>query len=258
MHDQLTMDRLETLRGAPVHDTAGDKIGKVEHVYTDIETGQPEWLALDAGGFFGSKRRLVPLAGADIAEDSVTVRYSKDQVKDSPEIGSDELSPDGERELYSYYGVAHGTSESSTVLPEDDRDYDRQVDLEAADRDAGGRETMTRSEEELAVGKRDVAANRLRVHRWVETEREEVPVELRKERARVVREPADGSARGGDIGDDHLEATLREEEPVVEKRVVPKEQIGIERDVETEQRMVGDDVRKERIDVDDDADDLHR
>ena len=46
---------------------------------------------------------------------------------------------------------------------------------------------------------------------------------------------------------------LHAEEPVVEKRVVPKERVRLDKDVETEERTVTDDVRKEQIEVDDGA-----
>ena len=48
---------------------------------------------------------LVPVRGAGTHEDGIRVAYDKDQVKDSPDIDSDEI--DGEREcaLYEYYGV---------------------------------------------------------------------------------------------------------------------------------------------------------
>jgi uncharacterized protein (TIGR02271 family) len=246
MNEQATLDQLHLLRGAPVYDSAREKIGSVEELFLDQQTGQPEWIGVGTG-FFGTKRVLVPIAGSEIGDDGVTVRYSKDQVKDSPDVDGDTISSQGERELYAYYGIPHGTSDSDTVLPETDRDYDRQVDLEAADRQA-----VTRHEEELRVGTRQVEAGRLRVHKWVETEQVEIPVEVRKEKARVVREPVDGTATEGTIGEDAIEVTLSEEQPVVEKQTVAKERIGIETSVETEQQMVGGEVRKERVDVDGD------
>jgi|tagenome__1003787_1003787.scaffolds.fasta_scaffold20775515_2 uncharacterized protein (TIGR02271 family) len=245
MHDQMSMERLQELRGAPVLDASGDKIGSVEEVFLDGRTHQPEWIGLGTG-FFGTKRVLVPVAGASFSADGVTVRYPKDQVKDAPDVDADYLTPEDEQALYSYYGIPYGTSNSDTVLPEGDRDYDRQVDLENADRQA-----VTRHEEELRVGKREVEAGRLRLHKWVETEQVEVPVEVKKEKARVYREPVEGETTGEAIGDDSMEVTLSEEQPVVEKRTVAKERIGIEKSVETEQQTVGDEVRKERVDVDD-------
>jgi sporulation protein YlmC with PRC-barrel domain len=38
----ITMDRLETLRGADVYDAEGDKIGSVEEVFVDEQTQEPE------------------------------------------------------------------------------------------------------------------------------------------------------------------------------------------------------------------------
>ena len=42
---------------------------------------------------------------------------------------------------------------------------------------------------------------------------------------------------------------LREEEPVVAKRAVPKERVRLETETVTEERQVADEVRKERIEV---------
>ena len=45
---------------------------------------------------------------------------------------------------------------------------------------------------------------------------------------------------------------LHEEEPVVEKRVVPKERVRLSKDTETDEHAVSEEVRKERIDVEGD------
>jgi stress response protein YsnF len=52
---------------------------------------------------------------------------------------------------------------------------------------------------------------------------------------------------GGDITSEEHEVVLREEEAVVSKRVVPKERVRLDKDVVTEQREVGGEVRKEQI-----------
>jgi uncharacterized protein (TIGR02271 family) len=86
-----------------------------------------------------------------------------------------------------------------------------------------------RSEEELRVGKREREAGRLQLRKWVETEQVEVPMEVRREKACVTREPVDGNTSSEEIGDESIEVTLREEEPVVQKQTVAKERIGIEK-----------------------------
>ncbi len=113
---------------------------------------------------------------------------------------------------------------------------------------------VTRHEEELRVGTRDVETGRARLRKWVETEPEEVDVALRRETARVTREPVDQPVSGGEIGDEEIDVPLRGEEAVVEKQTVAKERVGLERDVETERETVGGEVRKEQIDVEGDVD----
>lgn len=45
---------------------------------------------------------------------------------------------------------------------------------------------------------------------------------------------------------------LHEEEPVVEKRVVPKERVRLDTDVHQDEVEVSEDIRKERIEFEDD------
>jgi stress response protein YsnF len=44
---------------------------------------------------------------------------------------------------------------------------------------------------------------------------------------------------------------LREEEPVVEKRVVPRDRVRLDKDTVTDEERVDEQVRKEQIDVHD-------
>jgi stress response protein YsnF len=62
----------------------------------------------------------------------------------------------------------------------------------------------------------------------------------------------DQAMRGPDITEAEHEVTLREEEPVVEKRTVPKERVRLEKDLETDEEQVSETVRKERVEVEGD------
>jgi uncharacterized protein (TIGR02271 family) len=242
MQQQMTMDQLSAIRGAPVYDADGKKIGSVEEIFYDEQTREPEWIGIGTG-FFGTKRVLVPTAGASSTADGLTVSYSKEQVKDSPDIDSDEISQETEQELYAYYGLQYSERRSDTGLPEGGRGR-----AGAADK----RTAVTRHEEELAVGKRETEAGRVRLRKWVETEPVEEDVELRRETARVEREPVDQPVSEAAIGEEEVEVPLRAEQAVAEKRTVAKERVGIEKDVETEREKVGGEVRKERVEVEGD------
>ncbi len=61
---------------------------------------------------------------------------------------------------------------------------------------------------------------------------------------------------GPAISEEEHEVTLHEETPVVEKRVVPRERVRLDTDTVTEQRQVGEEVRKERIEVEGDEEQL--
>ena len=116
MQDTLTIDRLASMRGTNVYSSDGDKIGSIEEIFVDEETGQPEWIGLGTG-FFGTKRVVVPVTGANILEDRVTVPYSKDQVKDTPNIDSEEISQETEERLYAHYGLGYAERRLPTALP---------------------------------------------------------------------------------------------------------------------------------------------
>ncbi|MBA3364204.1 MAG: PRC and DUF2382 domain-containing protein [Actinobacteria bacterium] len=244
MPNEMTMDTLAEARGLPVYDSAGDKIGNVEEIFYDEETDKPEWIGIGTG-FFGTKRVVVPVEGADMDADGYRVPYSKDQVKDSPDIDSDEISQDTEQELYSYYGLGYSERRSDTGLPEGSAGT---TDRDTDDADA----SVTRSEEELRVGKRTAEAGRVGLRKWVETTPVSEDVEVRRETARVEREPIDQPVSGAEIGEDEVEVSLKAEEAVVDKQAVAKERVTIHKDIETDREVVQDELRKERVEVEGD------
>ena len=230
----LTIDRLAELRGAPVYDSAGDKIGKIDEIFYDYETNDPEWIGLGTG-LIGSKRVLVPVRDARAEGEGVAVPYTKDHVKGAPDIDGDEISHETEQELYAYYSGAGYTG--------GDADTDAPTAREGA---------VTRHEEELQVGKRPVETGRARLRKWVETEPVEMDVELKRESARVTREKIDEPVGDADLGEEQVEVPLRGEAPVVAKQTVAKERVGVQKDVDTEKQKVSEEVRKERVDVEGD------
>ena len=263
-----TLQDVQTWKGRDLYDPEHDKIGSITDIYLDRQSGEPEWLAVKTG-MFGSNVSFVPISEASSMEDHVMVPFDKARVKDAPNAEADgELSPEEERRLYEHYGLDFG-----------DYDYDRADEHDAAgtqgrftterDGDAPGtvgRDTsgpttddaMTRSEEELAVGTAERETGRARLRKYVVTEQVETTVPVQREEVRLEREPITegnvGQATDGPaISEEEHEVTLRAEEPVVEKRVVPKERVRLDKDTVTEERTVTDEVRKEQIEADGDA-----
>jgi uncharacterized protein (TIGR02271 family) len=269
-----TVQDIETWRGRTLVDRDGDKIGKVEDVYLDRQSGEPEWVAVKTG-MFGTNVSFVPIHDASPSGDDLGVAYTKDQVKDAPNIDPDgELSPEEERRLYQHYGrgdydqwTSDSEDRTEAGFGRDTRDGvrgDRDVDGDATGtvgRDTSGPTTddaMTRSEDELNVGTQRRETGRARLRKYVETENVEQTVPVQREEVRVEREPitdanVDQALDGPEISEEEHEVTLHTEEPVVEKRTVPKERVRLDKDVRTDEETVSEEVRKERIEAEGDA-----
>jgi uncharacterized protein (TIGR02271 family) len=254
------IDRNEVLqsRGSTVVGNDGLKVGSVEDIYLDRDTEEPEW-ALVKTGLFGSRGTFVPLAEATMQGSDVTVPYGKDQVKGAPNIDPDgELSQEQEIELYNYYGLAYSDNSSDTGLPQE-RGGDG-WDEGANGRDTSGPTTddaMTRSEEELRVGKARREAGTARLKKYVVTENVTQTVPVQREEVRLETEPitdanVEKATSGPDISDEEHEVVLYEEEPVTEKRTVAKERVRLSTDTVTDEREVSEDLRKEQIEADGD------
>ena len=64
----------------------GDKIGTIDEVYVDEQTGEPEWLAVSTG-LFGSRVSFVPLAEAQRDGDDIRVPYDQGPGQGQPQRG---------------------------------------------------------------------------------------------------------------------------------------------------------------------------
>lgn len=142
-------------------------------------------------------------------------------------------------------GATHDTDFYTHDSFDDNRFYGRQAGNENEQR-------LTLSEEELAVGTRQVQAGAVEIDKRVETEhvRESVPV--MHEEAVVERRPITDamSARGATIGEgETLRVPLTGEEVVAETRTVAREELVVRKHEVTETETVEADLRRERAEV---------
>jgi hypothetical protein len=110
---EARMDDYASWIGRTAVDRGAHKIGRIEDIYADDTTGEPEWLAVHTG-WFGNHVSFVPLRGSRLADGDLMVAYDKDVVKDAPRATPDgHLSVAEEDELYQYYGM--GDADWSTT-----------------------------------------------------------------------------------------------------------------------------------------------
>jgi uncharacterized protein (TIGR02271 family) len=130
-----------------------------------------------------------------------------------------------------------------------------QVDKSGADaahqREQAGQEALIRSEEELKVDTKQVPRGQAGVRKRVVTEQQHRTVPVEREELRIQREPirAGEGDRDAEITADERTIELREEQPVVDKRVVPKERVRIGKEVVRDEEHVSEPVRKEQVEV---------
>jgi uncharacterized protein (TIGR02271 family) len=116
---------------------------------------------------------------------------------------------------------------------------------------------VQRSEEELQAGVRERETGQVNVKKNVRTEHEVVRVPKRREEVDIERVPVAGEARQAsgateaDIGEDEVVVQVFEEEVVVTKRVVLKEEIRLRKRVAWDEETIEVDLRKEEVEVDD-------
>jgi sporulation protein YlmC with PRC-barrel domain len=90
--------------GKMLFDRDGEKIGKLQDVYVDVETDEPQFATVKEG-LIGRHLTFVPLGGLQVGPDSLQVPVTKEQVRSAPniELHGDELSQADESTLYHHY-----------------------------------------------------------------------------------------------------------------------------------------------------------
>lgn len=90
--------------GEMIIDRGGDKIGKLQDVYVDVETDEPLFATVKEG-FIGRHLTFVPLGGAHVSPDGLQVTVSKEQVRAAPDIEmhGEELTQEDESVLYHHF-----------------------------------------------------------------------------------------------------------------------------------------------------------
>ena len=220
------------LQDLQVIDSDGSKVGKVETIFLDVETSRPEWAAVKTG-MFGSKTTLVPLVNASATGDELRVPYTKDAIKSAPHHDPDvELSNSDEAELFTHYGIAFS---GETVTADTGRLSENSTErgTQPVGHDTSGPNTddaMTRSEERLHVGTRQVETGKARLRKYIVSQTVTQTVPVSHEEVVIEREPItdanrDAAMSGGELTEEEHEVTLHAERPVVTKETVPVERV---------------------------------
>lgn len=248
-YSEDTMMGRQFAEGTPVYDVTGTKVGTVS------EQGvQGDNLVLQKGLFFPHEY-YVPLRTITDADVSgIYLNVTKDDVTNQD---FDSAAPvdamSGE--------PAHGNGVDRPLAEgaaRDIADAEWQTDSEIGRRDIPRERAMRVPvrEEELNIGKQQTEAGHVHIHEDVVEERQSVNVPATHEDLLVERVPVRGDAI--DVGPDtftdrDFDVPLRGEQVVANKEARVAEEVRLHKQQVTENRRVGDMVRKEHVRIEGDG-----
>lgn len=238
LHGYKVADGDCDIRGWSVRTADGRKVGEVDSLIVDKDAMMVRYIDVDldrkALDLKDDRHVLVPLSSARLDDDHDDVRLT----------GIDAA------QLVAMPPYRHGAPVDTDHHV--GRDHDRDTREFYGKRGGSGRvERLTLSEEELRVGKRAVPAGEAHVHKTVETQHVSQKVPLAHEELVIEKRPIQaGASTSGPIGDDEVRIPLMQEEAVVDKRTVAREEVVISKKLVQDEKTVEADLRREKLDVD--------
>jgi uncharacterized protein (TIGR02271 family) len=229
------------IRGWEVVASDGHRLGKVEELLVDTQANKVRYVDVDVDG--DNRHVTVPIGYARLEETRQQVLMDglgSEQLRALPTYERGGITRDYEEEV----GRACNVSATSAT-----------PDFYENDAFRGDKEMrLTLSEEQLNVGKRQVEAGEVGIHKTVETQHVHENVQVRHEEVEVERRPiSDPLAAGaGRIieTEDEIRIPLHAEEVVVEKRVVPTEELVVRKREVVENEGIDTTLRRETAEVD--------
>jgi uncharacterized protein (TIGR02271 family) len=245
-----------------IYDNESQRIGPLNELFVD-ENDEPEYVGV---GTSSPDRRSVLVPVEVITVDHrlhrMVISHPRTFVAAGPSLAhEDEVTPEVERRIRLHYGLETSRADRAgygAYYP-GDAVLTEQESGDPLESGAPEEEVrVQRAEEEIRVETREREAGAMRVRKRVRTERErlEVPkkrVEVTVERVSVDADAvpaAEGAVTEPEIGEEEIVVPVIEEEVVVEKRPVIKEEIRIRKQVVEDTEVVEEDVRREEVEID--------
>lgn len=264
LQDFKVADTDPDIRGWDVELADGQKIGEVHDLIIDTTAMKARYLDVDIDNDVldteDDRHILVPVGCATLNGNADEVRLTGidiDTLRTIPAFQHEAITRDFETRIRGCYPAESAPVAAPAAQRETEDDFyghqhfdeDRLLENRRQGREQA--QYITRSEEELSVGTRQVQAGEVEVRKHVETEHVRQQVPTMREEVTVERRPArPGMSANPTMEEGEIRIPVMEEEAVVEKRVVPKEEVVVEKHAVQGEQTVEADLRKERVDVD--------
>ncbi|HEX7117980.1 MAG TPA: DUF2382 domain-containing protein [Longimicrobiales bacterium] len=241
------------VRGWEVLSADGERIGEVDQLLVDTTAMKVRYLDVDLEndliGTDEDRHTLIPIGFARLDEDNDQIfvdNLRTSDVQRLPAWGHGPVTRDVEVEVRRAF-------EPGFAPEREERFYEHEhfAGPRRGMREGRGEEHIYRSEEELAVGKREVSAGEVEIDKEVETEHVRRPIRLRHDEVEIERHPVSDGEHGREarFQEEEIHIPMSEEEAVVEKRPVAQEELVVRKRPVEETEEVEADIRRERLDV---------
>ena len=272
-------------------DINNEKVGTVKDILVD-DTGRFRYIIVDTGFWIFGKQVLLPVGRSRISyadERVYATGLTQEQVESLPDFNDlERVDYDYEEQVRGVYRTpfaetpletstpveattpldtpsAYAETTPTTATPASrstyDRDtytYDREPDL--YDTSERNHQNLKLYEERLIANKSRVKTGEVSVGKHVETDRANVSVPVEKERVVIERTtPADAgrTASAGEVNFREGEVArvdVHEETPEIRKEAVVREEVKVNKVVETDTVEAEENLRREELDVNKDND----
>lgn len=241
------------VRGWDVLGGDGRKLGEVDQLLIDTTAMKVRYLDVDVEDDLvesdQDRHILIPIGFARIDEDSDQVivdNLDADRVRTFPVYDHGPVTRELEASVREAFGAGAAGERGAEFLEHEDFREARR-----AERMEGESETrIPLAEEELEIRKCEVEAGEVDIETHVETEHVSRPVTRYHDEVEIERRPV-REARGeeADFREEQVRIPLRDEEVIVEKEPVVKEELVVRRRPVEETEDVEADLRRERADI---------
>lgn len=101
----LTDEEATRIQGATLITADGEEVGEVDGVLTHAADNRAAWAAVPVDG----RRVLVPLDEASADGDTLTVRYTRQEIAGAPEHADETITAAEAEAFYEHYGIDDST-----------------------------------------------------------------------------------------------------------------------------------------------------
>lgn len=248
-----TSSNKEDIKGFDVYTQNDEKIGSVEYILVDNQSGRFRYFVVDTGFWIFGKKVLLPVGRTTIqyTDRRVAVKgLTKEQVEDLPNF--DDL----EKVDYDYEEEVRGTYRSDAGVANYDRNnYNYQQEPSLYDLNDRDHQSLKLYEERLIANKHKQKTGEVAISKHVEAETARVAVPVEKERVVIERTtPVAGSTvdpKNAKFGEQEaVRMEIYEETADIHKEAFVREQVNVSKVVEKNTVRAEEKIRREELDVD--------